>query len=308
MQGKAQYAIFILLALLLSVSLYFVYTQHNTIEEKTLQIFFMNNTINDQEQTIGTQSNTISDQRENIAGKESTIQDQQKTITGQKSTINDLNSEVESLGGQLNETSAQLEYALPFEERGEQGMYVSKAYHLLADYDASVPIAKSITVYGTLIDDLDLWSRAGDVYNWLGSNYKYCSDKGFCVSDKCYQIQFFSPDELLVYSGKDVFCGDCDDNSHIFAGLLYASGVPHNKVAVACGKADGIGHCWNALYLNNSWHYVDTVCAKPSLYIEYINETIELQQYPFPDSIENVLCFNHYDVEMWYTAEGFNVV
>ena len=154
----------------------------------------------------------------------------------------------------------------------------------------------------------ELWQRAGDIYDWLGANYEYCSDKGFCVGNSCSQIQFFSPDELIYYGSQDVLCGDCDDQAQLFAGMMYASGVPYADVRVECGTVESGGHCWNGVRIDGEWHRVDQVCSNPAEYVDFFGYTYLASGELFPITAQNLDCFNTYSITSWYDPNGFNVV
>ena len=291
------YALAAALVVAVVISFFYIHALNTQIEQQEEQISILTSQVSSLQSTVETQQSTIESQSATIEQQEETILEQQQQITY-------LESEVTRLGGELAQTEAELAYAYPFQERGEAGMHLSKAYTLLGDYGEITPLASQITDYGYTNDDAEIWGRAKDVYAWLGNNYDYCSDKGFCVGSYCYQIQFFSPDELLIYSSDDL-CGDCDDQATVFAGLMYASGVPHNKVRIECGSIPGGRHCWTGVNVDGSWFRVDPVCAHPSLYIELFGYTLPIIPTGFPGSYKDVGCFSSYDMIEWYTPEGY---
>ena len=302
---------FVMIILIISS---FLYVTNRNLELAKQQIEQQKQMIENQQSIIQRQQQTIETQQENINNLQNTIQQQTQQINELQSKVTSLQTQVESLTYQLGQTTAELQetqrlldIAKKYEERVEEGIYLSKAYKLLGDYDKTVDIVKTITTIGTPQNDEEIWQRARDIYNWLGKNYQYCSDKGFCISeDYCTQIQFFSPDELLYYGSQDVLCGDCDDQAHLFAGMMYASGVPHNKVRVECGIVEAGRHCWNAVYVNNTWYRIDPVCSNPAKYIEFFGIKILLSGREFPTIYENVDCFSSYELTSWYTPEGYH--
>jgi cell division protein FtsB len=277
---------------------------------------------NIQNQTIEAQKHAIQTQAETIHSQTQVINNLYDTVKKQQSQINELNSKVTSLETQvktlsiqlgkttseLQETQRLLNIAKKYEERVNEGIDLSQAYKLLGDYDKTVDIVRNITSIGTPANDQELWNRVRDIYNWLGNNYHYCSDKGFCVGDWCTQIQFFSPDELLYYGSQDVLCGDCDDQAQLFVGMLYASGVPHDKARVECGVVPGGAHCWGGVYVNGSWYRVDPVCSNPAQYWEFFGYKFLISGKEFPVSYQNIDCFSSYTLSEWYTPEGYHTV
>ena len=168
-------------------------------------------------------------------------------------------------------TAEKYREAKPYMERVNRGQDLSKFYPLLADYeDYAKPIILSYLGLNYPLEpsnDEELWNRGMKVYNWLSENYKYCGDKGLRVGNTFYQFQFYSPDELLM---SDISrCGDCDDFATLFAGLMYASGVPENKVWMVCGTVPSGAHCWNRLILStNTYIRVDGVCSRSVSYTD----------------------------------------
>jgi len=299
------------------------YITNKNLEIAKQQIEQQIQMIESQQSIIQQQRQTIKAQEENINNLQNIIQQQTQQMEELQNKITNLQSQVESLTyqlqqtqGELKETTTELQetqrllnIAKKYEERVERGIYLSKAYKLLGDYDKTINIVKNITTIGTPQTDEEIWERAKDIYNWLGENYQYCSDKGFCIDeDYCTQIQFFSPDELLYYSSQDVLCGDCDDQAHLFAGMMYASGVPHNKVRVECGNVEAGSHCWNAVYVNGGWYRIDPVCSNPAKYVEFFGIKILISGKEFPNTYKNVDCFSSYELMVWYTPEEYHTI
>jgi len=283
-----------------------------------------------QNQTIQNQVSTINQKESDIQQKAQTISSQQSTITQQEGTITQQTQQISTLQGQVNSLNTQLttaksqlfttqsqlttvtgEYdiAKNYQDRTNQAIYLSQAYVLLGKYDKVV--AQVTKVFGSYptpttptSDDTEIWSRTGKIYKWISDNYKYCSDKALCVSGNCWDFQYYSPNELV--SGETVYlCGDCDDHAQLFAGMMYASGVPTDKVRVICGTADGGGHCWNAVFVNNTYYHIDTVCGNPTDYVTFFGIPIGITEKPFPSSYQNVICFNKYTPSSSYTPTGF---
>ena len=268
--------------------------------------------LKDKTNTIQQQTITIQNQTQTIAGMEQTIRQKEQQIESQRIQIESLTTQVQSLNSQLGETKVNLQettrlldIAKNYEVRVQAGIDLSKAYVLLNDYDMTVGIVRNVTNVGVPGNDREIWKRAKDIYYWLGNNYDYCSDKGFCVGDTCTQIQFFSPDELLYYGSQDVLCGDCDDQAQLFTGMMYASGVPHDKVRVECGTVPGGGHCWGAVNVNSSWYRIDPVCSNPAKYVNFFGYKLLISGKEFPTNFQKVDCFSTYTLTSWYNAEGF---
>jgi cell division protein FtsB len=286
--------------------------------------------ITNQNQTIQNQINTINQKESDIQQKTQTISSQQSTITQQEGTITQQTQQISTLQGQISNLNTQLlttkgqlvttqtqlttvtgEYdiAKNYQDRTNQAVYLSQAYVLLGKYDKVV--TQVIKVFGSYptpttptSDDAEIWNRAGKIYNWIGNNFKYCSDKAICISGSCWDFQFYSPNELL--SGETVYlCGDCDDHAQLFAGMMYASGVSTDKVKVVCGNVGGGGHCWDAVLVNNTFYHVDTVCSNPTDYKTFFGITLSIQPASFPSGYGNVICFDKYTPTSWYTPSGF---
>lgn len=282
--------------------------QGQAIESQQQTIQSHEGTIQSQTQTIQNQQNTIKSlqtQVSNLQDEVSTLQNQVTILEGQ---VNTLQNQLGETTAELEETTRLLNVAQEYEERVEQGVYLSKAYKLLGDYDKTVGIVASFTNTFTPTTDRELWERAEDIYNWLGNNYDYCSDKGFCVGDSCTQIQFFSPDELLYYGSQHVLCGDCDDQAQLFAGMMYATGVPYDKVRVECGSVPAGGHCWSGIYVGGNWYKIDPVCSNPAEYWDFFGYKFLISGKEFPTNYQDVDCFSSYTLTSWYTPEGYHTV
>lgn len=241
-----------------------------------------------------------------------TIKDQKSTIILLRDKINSLNIQLshnkEILSAtekELGVTTQKYEYAQPFQERVEQGMYRSKSYKLLGDYDNPTKrtVSQITSTYPTT-DNTEIWKRAKRVYEWIGENYKYCGDKGMEVDNHLYIFQYWSPDEMLAE--RNHMCGDCDDHAFLFAGMLYAAGVPHNRVYVVCGDTPAGGHCWNWLVINNYAYTIDPVCANTKELINFLGLKWSVQGATFPESeFTNVGCFSSYTVRSKMNPEGY---
>jgi hypothetical protein len=189
-------------------------------------------------------------------------------------------------------------------DRIAAGTEISKAYTLLDRYDKIIPIVASFTSVAPAESDAEVWQRAKAVYEWMGGNYGYCSDKVLCVGpnkDYCYDFQFFSPNELLGSDEDSSYCGDCDDHAQLFAGMMYASGVQHDKVRVVCGS----GHCWNQVLVNNKAYDVDTTCSHAQEMVNLFGWSITSQNHAFPSDYASVTCSSH-TPRLWYDAYGYH--
>lgn len=264
--------------------------------------------LQDKTETIEQQNQTITGLEEDIESKEEKIQNQKSRIESLTSQVNYLNSQLTQTEEELEETSNLLDIAQDYQDRVQQGTTLDKAYSLLGDYDKTVNIVSNITGVSTPDTDQELWERGKEIYDWLGNNYDYCSDKGFCIDESsCAQIQFFSPDELLYYGSQDVLCGDCDDKAQLFAGMMYASGVSHDKVRVECGSVPSGGHCWNGIYVNNQWYRIDPVCSDIGTFVlEKFGLDFLLTQTYSSSEYRDVDCFHSYETTSWYNPEGYH--
>lgn len=301
-----KYVFFSVLVLIILVLSGIIYTNINTIN-------LFNKRINQLESDVQILVSDLRNKTQLIQQQTQTISDLEQDIEEKEQQIESLTLQIQSLSSQLGQTKAELEettrllnIAKNYEERVQQGIDLSQAYKLLGDYDKTVDIVKDITTIGIPTNDQEIWERTKYIYNWLGKNYQYCSDKGFCVGEYCTQIQFFSPDELLYYGSQDVLCGDCDDQAQLFAGMMYASGVPHSKVRVECGSVPGGGHCWNGVFVNNKWYRIDSVCSNPAEYWDFFGYKFLISGKEFPTNYQSVDCFSSYTASSWYNPEGYN--
>ncbi|MDD5087099.1 MAG: transglutaminase-like domain-containing protein [Candidatus Nanoarchaeia archaeon] len=213
-----------------------------------------------------------------------------------KTRVNDLEGELGITKTRLQETTYLYEEAKPYQERVERGLNLQDYYLLLGDnQDYAKPI---ILQYLGLsrptepLNDEELWERGKKVYNWLSDNYEYCGDKGLRVGTTFYEFQFYSPDELLMSDNHR--CGDCDDFATLFAGLMYASGVPEDKVWVVCGSVPEGGHCWNWLSLSSNTYRIDGVCSENQEIFNFLGLSWGIKSAYYTSTKENVDCFSEY--------------
>ena len=229
-------------------------------------------------------------------------------ITVLETGLDYLQTQYDTVLSDLDATQQDLDIAKQYEERVKQGTRVRYAYELLLDIDKLENEMYKITNTGYSTDDTAIWLRAKDIYNWLGNNFEYCSDKAFKVGTSYTTLQFFSPDELLVYRIGDKACGDCDDYAHAFVGMMYASGVPGDRVRVEVGG----GHAWTAVYIasDDIWYDIDPVCAQPDTFMgRAIAAFLGVPE--FPNMPEDVRCLetNPYSYMFgWYDYYGFHEV
>jgi len=302
-----------ILSVIIVVMIIFLYNANTTINVFSERITQLEGDVFDLISEVAQKNTVISQQGQTILKKDDTIEAKEVEIGSLNLQVINLNNQVLSLNSQLGQTEQELDettrllsVAQLYETRSKQGIYLSEAYHLLGDYDKTVNIVAEITGVSTPTSDDELWLRGKEIYDWIGANYQYCSDKGFCISEtQCTQIQFFSPDELLYYGSQDVLCGDCDDKAQLFAGMMYASGVPHDKVRVECGMVPGGGHCWNGIKINNIWYRIDPTCSDVSVYVleQFGIGSLLSESYPDND-IRIVDCFSEYETTTRYTPDG----
>ena len=314
---QKKYLIFSVLILIIIVLMYNLNNNMNTINSLNKRVNQLENDVQNlvsdlqsKAKTIQQQTQTISDLAQDIKEKEQQIESQRIKIESLTSQVQSLSSELTQTKGELEETTRLLDIAKNYEERVQQGVNLNKAYILLGDYDKTVDIVADITDISKPNTNQELWLRGKKIYDWLGTYYDYCSDKGFCIGENyCTQIQFFSPDELLYYGSQDVLCGDCDDKAQLFAGMLYASGVSHDKVRVECGDVPGGRHCWNAIYVNNQWYRIDSVCSNPASFVleKFGLGFLSSATYPSND-YRDVDCFSSYETTSWYNPEGYHTM
>ena len=259
---------------------------------------------------IQTKDSTISSQKTKISNLKYEIEQKKKEIQRLQTKVNELEEELGITKTQLEETTQLYEEAKPYQERVNRGQDLSKYYNLLNDnQDYAKPIIlQELGLSSPTIpsNDNELWERGRKVYNWISSNYKYCGDKGLRVGTTFYEFQFFSPDELLM--SDNARCGDCDDFATLFAGLMYASGVPENKVWVVCGTVPGGGHCWNWLSLSSQTYRIDPVCSQKQTIINILGLDLGIQGAYYTSSKGNVQCFSEYNEQMKMNPSGFSLI
>ncbi|MFH1399464.1 MAG: transglutaminase domain-containing protein [Candidatus Woesearchaeota archaeon] len=253
-----------------------------------------------------------------IKGKDSRIAEQRTEIASLTKQIQELKAEIYNLKTQLEETKSQLqvttekyEEAKPYQERIESGQNIYQAYTLLSDYqDYTRPII--LTYLGLSYpvrpsNDEELWERGRQVYQWLSSNYEYQGDKGLRIGDTFEQFQFYSPDELLM--SDNARGGDCDDFAMLFAGMMYASGVPEDKVWLVCGTVENGGHCWDTIVMSNGNYRVDPVCSqKESVFSILGINILEVQGASYPSTKTNVVCFDEYSAQIRMNPSGYFLI
>jgi cell division protein FtsB len=243
-----------------------------------------------------------------IQAKEKTISEQQTDISQLKAEINNLKYELQITKQKLEEMTKKYEEAKPYQERVNRGQNLYQSYNLLSDYEdytQSIVLAYlGLNSPTAPANDDELWERGKKIYNWISSNYDYCGDKGLRVGTTFYEFQFFSPDELLM--SDNVRCGDCDDFSTLFAGLMYASGVPENKVWVICGSVGSGGHCWNWLSLSDQTYRIDPVCSQKQTIINILGLDLGIKGAYYTSSKGNVDCFSSYDAQIRMNPDGFH--
>lgn len=222
--------------------------------------------------------------------------------------LRNLESLYENATGELYSANKKLEYAEPIVDRYQRGINLGKYHTLLGDYEdyAEPLILKYLGLQEPTapVTEEQLWDRASKIYDWISARYTYCGDRGLRFGSSYIQFQFFSPDELL--SVDNHWCGDCDDFATLFAGLMYASGVPHEKVYVVCGEADTGGHCWNWLSAGGRIRTIDGVCTQSKSVIDVLGHKLwEKENYPFPATFGDAKCFTKYEPYFMMTPENF---
>jgi len=254
--------------------------------------------------------------------------DEQQENSQKQNEISSLNYELEEIKDELyqmnskylqtlNElmvTQSVLNKTLPYYERVIRGTSLKIYYTLLGDYDdyAEPEILEYLNLDKPTNpkDDYELWERGQKIYTWLSKNYRYCGDKGLKITTSYQSFQFFSPDELMMSDNSR--CGDCDDFATLFAGLMYASGVPEDKVFVVCGGAgqENLNHCWNWLYTNDKLYTIDGVCSQTKIINNLFDRIIFDKDYynlktPYGDEFGNVGCFSEYNPKMFMTPSNY---
>jgi hypothetical protein len=231
-------------------------------------------------------------------------------ISSKNIYITNLEKQVNSLKSQLADMTLKYEQAKPYEDRVVKGQDMTQSYLLLNDINQyTKPIALQIlglTSSTTPANDDELWDRGRKVYNWLSNNFKYCGDKGLRVGSTFYEFQFWSPDEIL--QSDNARCGDCDDFAMLYAGLMYASGVPKDKVTVVCGTVPQGGHCWDWITLNSKTYRIDPVCSQKQTILNILGLDLGIKAAYYTSTKENVQCFDNYTEQMKMNPNGFSLI
>lgn len=264
------------------------------------QINNLNSEIDDLNFELQTKKSEISDLKYEIEQKKKEIQRLQ-------TKVNELEEELGITKTQLEETTQLYEEAKPYQERVNRGQNLGEYYNLLSDnQDYTKPIILQelgLSSPNIPANDNELWERGRIIYNWLSNNYKYCGDKGLRVGTTFYEFQFYSPDELLM--SDNARCGDCDDFATLFSGMMYASGVPENKVWVVCGTVPAGGHCWNWLVLSDKTYRIDPVCSQKQTIINILGLDLGIKGAYYTSTKENAQCFSEYNEQMKMNPNGF---
>lgn len=309
--------IIIVLVLCVLIASYFAYSNYKWALYQNSRVSQLENDKNNLQSQINTLNSEISNLNSQIRTKDSTIASQKVEIEQKRQEIirlqqrvNDLEEELGITKSKLQETTALYEEALPYQERVNRGQNLYEYYVLLEDReDYAKPIILDYLGLSAPVapaNDDALWERGRMIYNWISNNYEYCGDKGLRVGTTFYEFQFYSPDELLM--SDNARCGDCDDFATLFAGLMYASGVPENKVWVVCGLADGGGHCWNWLSLTSQTYRIDPVCSQRQTVINILGLDLGVKGAYYTSSKGNVQCFSEYDEQMRMNPQGFSML
>jgi hypothetical protein len=227
----------------------------------------------------------------------SNLEEKRNEVIKLTSDLNDLEEDLGLTKTKLAITTSKYEEAKPYQERIERGQSLNEYYTLLDDRnDYAKPIILNYLGLSNPTppsNDEELWQRGKLIYNWLSNNYEYCGDKGLRVGNTFYEFQFYSPDELLMSDNSR--CGDCDDFATLFAGLMYASGVPENKVWVVCGTVESGGHCWNWLDLGDQTYRIDGVCSQEQELFGFLGFSWGNQGAYYTNNQNNVDCFKSYN-------------
>ncbi|MCK5022886.1 MAG: hypothetical protein KAS04_01800 [Candidatus Aenigmarchaeota archaeon] len=299
----------------------FVAQRDATIEKQESAISTQNEIIGKYEKTIGKLNHSLTQREINIDWLESDLSELKSEVdiltinldqtTGEldstKDNLDKTTGELLQTEEELEETERLLEIAKLYEKRVKQGIDRSLAYELLNDYDETRNLIVGITSVQEPRNDAEMWERVKDIYDWLGEYYMYCFDKGICLGNYCVQMQYFSPDELLFGSQYNL-CGDCDDYAQLFVGMMYASGVPHDKARVECGLVPGGGHCWAGVKISSGWYRIDPVCSDPAKYANYFDQEILVSGEEFPSEYQDVDCMQSYQMLSWYDVDGYHEV
>lgn len=211
----------------------------------------------------------------------------------------------------LLKAEAELNYTFPYVERFNRGINLKEHYKNLGDYDDNV---EPIVLEYLQLDkpqapknDYELWQRAKMIYNWISYRFSYCGDRDILLGGTYTHFQFYTPDELL--SNDNHWCNDCDGFATLFAGMMYASGVPEDKVIMVCGKVETGGHCWNWLKVENKFYTIDSVCSQGKYLEEVWGIPLwwkdEKQSYPFSSTYDDVKCFKEYTPTVYLTPSKY---
>lgn len=297
-------AVLIVIIIALAFVSYQNYSQVSYLNNRISQLESEKNSLQSQVTSLNSQINSLNSRiqtkESEISNLKYDIEQKKKEIQRLKTRISELEVELGITKVKLEETTELYEEAKPYQERVDRGQTLSQSYTLLSDYE---DYAKAIilTYLGLSsptapTTDDELWERGRLIYNWLSNNYEYCGDKGLRVGNTFYQFQFYSPDELLM--SDNARCGDCDDFATLFAGLMYASGVPESKVWVVCGSADGGGHCWNWLLLSDTTYRIDGVCSQKQELFGFLGLSWGIKGAYYTSTKGSVDCFSEYDAQI----------
>lgn len=311
---KNKFTIILIIGIL--ITSYIAYTNYDWAmyqNNRVLEITSERNSLESQINNLNAEINDLSFELQTKTTEISTlnyeIEQKKKEIQILQTRVNKLEEELGITKMQLEETTQLYEEAKPYQERVERGQNLGEYYTLLSDnQDYAKPIILEelgLSSPTTPSNDNELWERGRKVYNWISSNYKYCGDKGLRVGTTFYEFQFFSPDELLM--SDNARCGDCDDFATLFAGLMYASGVPENKVWVVCGGAgqETLNHCWNWLSLNTQTYRIDSICSQKQTIFSIFGWNLDTQSAYYTSTKENVQCFSEYHEQMKMNPSGY---
>jgi len=288
-----------------------VNNQQAKLEEQQTQLADQTSQINELESTVSEKQSLITSQQQRLAEQESQIAQQQQQINTLNSQVGGLQLELGKTTSNLQDTQSKLTLAANYQTRVEQGEYLSKAYQLLSDIDSTKQLIANdqITEIHQNPTDQQIWNNAKDIYDWIGQNFSYCGDKSIKIGGSSVQFQFWSPDELLADATKikeaNYPCGDCDDKAQLFAGMMYAAGVPSDKAFVVCGNVPGGYHCWNYVIVNNATYRVDPVCSSPPQVINYFWIFTSVQKQYLPDTPATLDCFSSYTADVYYNPNGY---
>lgn len=309
--------IIITLIIMLLVSSYLAYSNYKWAMYQNARVSQLESEKSNLQTRINDLNSRVNDLTSEIQSKTSQISDLKNEIEQKKQEIlklqqrvNDLESELGITKTKLQDTTQKYEEAKPYQERVNRGQDLLKYYPLLSDRDDyAKPIILrylGLSVPVPPANDDALWERGRKVYNWISDNYKYCGDKGLRVGSTFYEFQFFSPDELLM--SDNARCGDCDDFATLYAGLMYASGVPEDKVWVVCGTVPEGSHCWDWLVLSKTTYRIDSVCSQKQTIINILGLDLGIKGAYYTSNKGNVQCFSKYKEQMKMNPSGFNLI